>query len=163
MAAEFMRAFVEGVEPAFRRGDPTVDHKIAETENVRVLREFYRAIERGDTAAVSDYFHDDMDLEITGPPSLPILGRWRGRDTVATAVATNFAMLTNQRSEIRSLIAQGDTVVVVGHEEGLVVATEASYAVHWVQVYRFHDGRIAQLHEIVDGYSVADRESVARA
>jgi uncharacterized protein len=163
MTTEFLRAFVEEIEPAFRRGDSTVDHKIAEAENVRVLREFYRAIERGDLAVVSAYFHDDMHLEITGPPSLPILGRWRGRDEVAAAVASNFAMLKNQRPEIRSLIAQGDTVVVLGHEEGLVVATEVSYAVHWVQVYRFQDGRIAQLHEILDGYSVSDRESVARA
>jgi ketosteroid isomerase-like protein len=163
MTADYMRAFVEGIEPAFRRGDSTVENKVAETENVQVLREFYRAIARGDLATAASYFHDDMDLEITGPPSLPILGRWRGRDEVAAAVVSNFAMLKDQRPEIRSLIAQGDGVVVFGHEEGVFVATDASYAVHWVQVYRFRDGRIAHLHEIVDGYSVADREPVARA
>jgi ketosteroid isomerase-like protein len=163
MTAEFMRAFVEGIEPAFRQGDSSVEHKVAESENVRVVRELYRAIERGDLAALSDCFHNDMDLEITGPPSLPILGRWRGRDEVATAVASNFAMLENQRPEIRSLIAQGDTVVIVGREEGFIVASGASYAVHWVQIYRFQDGRIAQLHEIVDGYSVSDPASVAQA
>ena len=163
MTTEFMRKFVDGIEPAFRQGDSSVDNKVAETENVRVFREVCRAIERGDFAVVTDYFHHEVDLEITGPPGFPILGHWRGRDQVAAAVARNFAMLKNQRPEIRWLIAQGDTVVIVGHEEGLFVATEASYAVNWVQVYRFQDGRIAQLHEIVDGYSVADRESVARA
>jgi ketosteroid isomerase-like protein len=60
---------------------------------------------------------------------------------------------------VRSVTAQGDTVVVFGHERGRVRETGAPYAVLWVQLFQFREGRIGRVVEVVDGYALADRPS----
>ena len=149
-----MTTFPDQIEPAFRRGDPEVDRKGPEGENVRLLRETYEAIVRADLASALGRLHDEIDFEITGPPGTPFLGRWRGRDEVGEALARNFGMVQDQEPEIRSLTAQGDTVVVVAHERGRIAATGLPYALHWVQLFEFRDGRIARIHEVIDGYAL---------
>jgi ketosteroid isomerase-like protein len=66
-------------------------------------------------------------------------------------------MVEDQRPEIRSVTAQGDTVVVIAHERGRVRETGSPYALHWVQLFQFRDGRIARVLEVIDGYSLEDR------
>ena len=93
MALETLQRFVDGINPAFREGDAQVEGKLAEARNVGLLREQYQALSRGDLDAAVDLFHDDVELEITGPPTVPFLGRWRGRTDVKDAIQRNFAML----------------------------------------------------------------------
>jgi ketosteroid isomerase-like protein len=157
MTPETFGHFVERIEHAFRQGDPDVDSKTTEAENVRLLRETYEALARGEIGPALERFHEEVELEITGPPAVPFLGRWQGRLEVGEAVARNFGMVEDQRPEIRSLTAQGDTVVVIAHERGRVRETGAPYALHWVQLFQFRDGRIARVLEVIDGYSLEDR------
>jgi ketosteroid isomerase-like protein len=132
-----------------------VDTKPTEAQNVGLLRECYLALSWGDIeGAVALLLHDDIDLEITGPPAVPFLGRWRGRKEVGEAMRRNFGMLDEQEPEIHSIIAQGDTVVIVAHERGRMRATGIPYASHWVLVCTFRDGKIVRFHEIVDGYAI---------
>ncbi|HWE35837.1 MAG TPA: nuclear transport factor 2 family protein [Isosphaeraceae bacterium] len=158
MQPEAVRGFIDRLEGAFREGDPLVDGKGAEAENVRRIQDQYRAIARGDFAAVLDLLHEEVDFEISGPPGVPFVGRWRGRDEVAAAVRGNFAMVEDQWPEVRAVIAQGDTVVIVAHEHGRFRADEGGngtdYALHWVQVFTFRDEKVARFHEIIDGYAI---------
>jgi len=52
------------------------------------------------------------------------------------------------------VVAQGDFVVIVPHEQGRFRATSAPCSVHWVHVVTRRDGKIARLREIVDGYAI---------
>jgi ketosteroid isomerase-like protein len=134
--------------------DADAGGKLAEARNVGLLREQYRAIARGDLDAAADLFHDDVEFEITGPPAIPVLGLWRGRADVMDAVRRNFGMLDSQAPEVRSVVAQGDVVAVVAHERGRIRTTGAPYALHWVQIVTFRDGKVARVHEIVDGHAI---------
>jgi ketosteroid isomerase-like protein len=154
MAMEPLGRFIDGIDHAFREGDAQVDGKHAEALNVRLLREQYLAMARGDFDAAMGLFHDDVDFEITGPPAVPFLGRWRGRSEVGEAMRRNFAMVEDQEPEIRSLIAQGDIVVVVAHERGRLRASGSPYSLHWVHVCTFHGGKVVRFHEIIDGYAI---------
>ena len=157
MASTPLEQFIDSIDPAFRAGDVLVHTKAAEARNVEVLREGMRALATGDfEGAVALLFHDDIDLEITGPPAVPFLGRWRGRTEAGEAIRRNFAMLEGQEPEIRSIIAQGDTVVIVAHERGRMRETGSPYASHFVQVATFRGGKIVRFHEIVDGYAIED-------
>jgi hypothetical protein len=149
-----MAAFVEQMTPAFRAGDPGAAAKHAEAENVRLLRDIYRAVARQDFQAVLNSLADDIELEILGPPELPFAGCWRGRAEVATALAKNFAHLEDQRPEIQHLIAQGDTIVVFARERGRLVATGLPYDMHWVQLFQFREGKVARFREICDHSSL---------
>ena len=85
--------FIDRVEGAFLEHDARSASKEVEAANVRRLQEQYRAILRGDFEFVSDSMADDIDMEMIGPPNLPLVGHWRGRQEVAEAVRNNFAQL----------------------------------------------------------------------
>jgi uncharacterized protein len=154
MALDVLQRFITDLDTAFRDGDDDVDVKQAETRNVNLLREQYEALARGDLDAAADQYHDDVELEITGPPSVPFLGSWRGRSDVKDAARRNFAMLDAQSPELHSVVAQGDTVVVVAHERGRLRATGVPYSIHWVHIITFRDGKVLRMREIVDGYAI---------
>jgi uncharacterized protein len=143
-------AFIDDLRRAFEEGDPGASAKHVERTNVDVLREQYRAIARGDFAAAVGLFADDVELEILGPQGHPFVGRWNGRDQVAEAMRRNFSMVADQRPEIRTLAAQGDTLVLLFRERGCFVPTGREYDVHCVQWFTIRDGKVRRVCELID-------------
>src|SRR5262249_33708324 len=119
--------FIERLDHAFHEGDPHATHKTIERDNVRFLQEQYRALARGDAAAFGASLSDDVELNIFGGPDLPFAGSWKGRDEVLQAIARNFGMLEDQRPEVESVVAQGETVGVFGGVGGGFTATGRGY------------------------------------
>jgi hypothetical protein len=87
MASNPLERFIDAIDPAFREGDPQVDGKSAEAENVNLLREQYLAIARGDqlghgavdvqrvgVAGVGVYDDRDRDARADPPGSVDQLG-----------------------------------------------------------------------------------------
>jgi ketosteroid isomerase-like protein len=146
--------FIDRIALAFREGDPEVHSKRAEAQNIQLLQEQYRAIARGDFGAALDLLAEDVEFEITGPPAVPFLGRWRGRAEVGEAIGRNFAMVEDQEPEVHAVVAQGDTVIVVARERGRVRASGRPYELHWVQLFTYRDGKAVRIREIVDGYAM---------
>ena len=141
--------FLDAVDRAFRHGDPEHTAKRTEQDNVRLLTEQYRAIGQGDIEAFAGLLAEDVEFEVLGPPEVPFLGRWQGRQPVAEAVWRNFALLEDQRPEVSSVVAQGDTVVVVLRERGRVRPTGKDYAFECVQLHTFRDGQSVRVRELV--------------
>ena len=141
--------FLDAVDRAFRHGDPEHAAKRAEQENVRLLQEQYRAIGQGDKEGFASLLAEDVEFEVLGPPEVPFLGRWQGRQAVTEAVWRNFALLEDQRPEVCSVVAQGDTVVVVLRERGRVRATGKDYAFECVQLHAFRDGKSVRVRELI--------------
>jgi ketosteroid isomerase-like protein len=141
--------FIDGLPAAFREGDPACEAKGVEAANVRRVQEMFRSLLRGDLPGFLDGLADDVALEILAPPGFPFAGRWTGREAVAAAVVNNFSRIEGQRPTVRTVAAQGDTVVTVGEERGRVRGAPADYHVHWVQVFTLRDGRVARVREIV--------------
>jgi uncharacterized protein len=142
-------AFIDGLPAAFREGDPACEAKGVEAANVRRVQEMFRSLLRGDVPGFLDGLADDVELEILAPPGFPFSGHWAGREAVAAAVVNNFGRIEGQRPAVRTVAAQGDTVVTVGEERGRVRGAPAEYHVHWVQVFTLRDGRVARVREIV--------------
>jgi ketosteroid isomerase-like protein len=145
--------FITQLSKAFADGDPLAAEKRAEVENLRVLEDQYRAIGAGDFASALAVLAEDVEMEIDCPPVFAFAGRWRGRDAVAEAIGKNFALVADQRPEIESVIAQGDTVVLVGRETGKYRPTDQWYEVRWVHLHTFKHGRVVRFREIV-GHAV---------
>ncbi|MDG3005366.1 nuclear transport factor 2 family protein [Paludisphaera mucosa] len=150
MAQEHLERFLGDIAPAFRAGDPDVATKEAESRNVAVLQEVYKALAGGDFEAALATLHDDVELEITGPADMPFRGRWKGRAEVGEALRRNFAMIEDQEPVIRSIEAQGDQVDVVFHEHGRVRETGAPYAVLCAQSFTIRDGKILGVEQYVE-------------
>lgn len=65
---------------------------------------------------MGDLLAEDVTFEVVGPASTPMAGRAEGRERVIEAARVNFAQIEDQRPETLSVVAQGDTVVVLGRE-----------------------------------------------
>ena len=142
--------FIDGLQAAFHEGDENAANKLEEAENVRQVEDVFRILARRDFDALNDILADDVTLEIIGSPATPMAGLTRGRQQVIEATRNNFAQVEDQRPEIQSVVAQGDTVVVLGREQGRFRPTGQSYDLHWMHHYTFKSGKIARIRELLD-------------
>jgi ketosteroid isomerase-like protein len=153
--------FVRQLQTAFEQGDPLAKTKQEEQNNVKVLQEQFKAITAGDFAALAALLTEDAELEILGPPSVPFLGRWQGRQQLRDTIARNFALIEDQRPEILTVVAQGDTVVVTGRERGRFRSSGRPYDVHWVQFHTYRGGKTVRIREwIVDTEPGSDSDTI---
>ena len=146
--------FIDSIPAAFRQGDGKADAKQEESANVRLVERIYRIIAADDFDALGDVLADDAVLEIIGPPGVPFVGNYPGRDLVIETTRRNFSEVEAQRPEILSVVAQGNTVVVVGREQGRFRATGQEYEVDLMNQFTFRDGKLAHIRELFDSASV---------
>src|SRR5262245_56773690 len=112
--------FIDRLHAAFLDGDDASTGKSTEASHVSRLQEQYRAIARGGVSPVIDQMAESSELELHGPTDFPINGTWRGRAEVIAALHRNFGSLADQQVQILTLVAQGDTVVLLAQECGKV-------------------------------------------
>ena len=143
-------ALLDQVYTAYLRGDEGAERKVQEQANVRLLQRAYQAFLEGNGEGLLATLADDVDWHIAGPDEVPFVGAARGRDEVAAVLRKSFQTVEDQRPEVHEVIAQGDTVVVVGHERGRCKPTGAPYEGFWVHVFTFRDGQIAKFREYFD-------------
>lgn len=156
MNATHIETFIGALLPAFQEGDPLVRDKAAEARNVQRLEAFYRAIVRGDLSAALDLTTDDITLEILGPATVPFVGRWQGRAEVQQALIRNFSLLEDQKPEMVTVTAQGDSVIVIARERGRYRPTGKAYDISWTQQFQFQGDRLASIREWFDSASLLE-------
>jgi ketosteroid isomerase-like protein len=69
---------------------------------------------------------------------------------VLEAARNNFQLLEDQKPEIQTVVAQGDTVVVMAREKGRFAATGKEYESYWVQLFTFKGGKVIRIKELAD-------------
>jgi ketosteroid isomerase-like protein len=143
--------FFDAVVDAFAAGDPHADQKQAEAQRVHCVQLLYHAVARGAFQEMLQLTTAGFELEILGPAGSQLCGSWRGHADVLAALERNFSHFTDQSPVIQTVVAQGDTVVVVARETGKLVATGETYHVHWVQIFTFDNDRVAKVRQIFDG------------
>ena len=116
--------------------------------HLRAIQAQIDAISAGDVASVLGQAHHDVELEIFAPLHFPWVTRARGLDEVRRAIAHNFDTVDEQRPEVLNIVSEGDVVVMIGRERGLIRATGERYDVQFVQRFTFRDGRLAAVQII---------------
>jgi ketosteroid isomerase-like protein len=117
--------------------------------NIRAVQAQIDAIARGDlTAALADA-HPEVELEIFAPPEFDWVRRAHGVEEMSAAITHNFGSLDQQTPTIQNVLTQADTVVLFGHEHGIIRATGARYDVQFVQRFTFEDGRLRSVKIVV--------------
>lgn len=148
IAQEQLERLLDGIDPALRAG-ARGPFEEADARGLAVVHGLFRAAGEGDFAAMAAMFHDEIELEITGPPSVPFLGTWSGRQSVAETVQRNFEMLDAQAPEVVSMSVQADSVVVILRERGRYIASGEPYSVRCAQVFTMADGLVRRVREII--------------
>lgn len=100
--------------------------------------------------ALGGVLADEITLEIVGSPDTPMAGSTQGRQQVIEPLENNFAQVEEQQPEIQSVVAQGNTVVVIRRVRGRFRPTGRTYDLHWMHQYTFEGGKIIRMRELFD-------------
>lgn len=130
------------------QGDPS-------EQNTKVVMETYAAVGRGDVPALLDLLDEQVVWSLQGPADFPFAGTYNGRDGVATFLQRVGETLTFEQFEPRTVIAQADTVVVVGYERSRAHATGRLLEMEWAHVYTLSNGRITSFRAFEDTAALA--------
>jgi ketosteroid isomerase-like protein len=116
--------------------------------NLRSVQARIDAISRGDFDAVLADAVPGITFEIFAPPEFPWVRRAQGVENLRAAVAQNFGSVEDQRPEITNVVAEGETVVLFGREQGRIRETGRAYDLEFVQKFSFDDGRLVSVQII---------------
>ena len=122
-------------------------------ENVRVVKDFFAALGRGDMQRLLALAAEDIEWIIPGE-GWPLAGTRRGHAGLADLLRTASETVETS-TEPREFVAQGDRVLVVGFAKGKIKATNRTFEDHWVFAITVRDGRLANIREYVDTQTLA--------
>jgi ketosteroid isomerase-like protein len=132
---------------ADRRGSAQ-DDTDPERRHLQSIQEQIDAIARGDMDSALANASPDVQLDIFAPPEFKWISHAQGIPEFRRALAENFGSVEEQRPEVANVIAQGDTVVLVGRETGRIRATGEAYDVEFVHRFTFRDGKLISVRII---------------
>lgn len=110
----------------------------------------YDAIKRRDLEAILQTLAKDVVWEFPYNRSIPFSGRYEGREAVRKFFSAIRSSVEVREFSIRRTIAEGDTVVVFGHERFLVKRTDVEWSTDWIQVHTVDRGQITMFREYAD-------------
>ena len=141
-------AFGQVLQAGFEADDPTFGVKALEQGHLCAIQRQFDALSHGDLDAFLQELHPDVELDMYGPTEIPFIRQARGVEEFRRAVAHNFAVLTDQRSEFLNLVAQGNIVVLIGRERGRVRESGMPYDVHFSYEFTFRDGKVVRVRQV---------------
>lgn len=112
-------------------------------ENRQIVADAYAAVERGDIGTVMGLFTDDVVWTSHDPQAAPISGVFHGKEGVRRFFELAGAALDHSRFDVRTIVADGDAVVVWVDSVATVRSNSKTIdgpVVHWMTL---HDGKIA--------------------
>jgi len=122
--------------------------------NVKVVKNFFAAIGRGDKQALLALVADDIEWIIPGE-GWPLAGAHRGHAGVADVLQKASDAVEMTYPKPPEFVAQGDRVLVVGVATGKIKATNKPFEDHWVFDITIREGRLATIREYIDTQAMA--------
>jgi ketosteroid isomerase-like protein len=118
--------------------------------NVDTLKEGYAAFGRGDLDGATANFADDIRWENPEAPQIPNSGVTEGKEQVKQLFAELGDYWDSFSITPDEFLESGDTVVVLSHAEATGKDTGKEVKLPWVHVWRFRDGKAAEVQALTD-------------
>jgi len=122
-------------------------------ENVRIVKDFFAAIGRGDEQALLALAAEDIEWIIPGE-DWPLAGTRYGHAGLVDLLETASKSMETS-TEPREFVAQGDRVLVVGFARGKIKATNKTFEDDWIFAITVRNGRLTNIREYVDTQALA--------
>ena len=123
---------------------------MAAASPIDVIRAHYEAIRRHDRTALMATLAEDVDWQVVGPATMPFGGTYRGRAEAQRFFSTVAEACEVLEFAVDRMVADGETVIVFGHEHFRVRATGRDWNTDWVQVHTVRSGAICRFREYTD-------------
>ena len=129
---------------------------MSEAQNTTVVQSAYAAFGRGDIPALLGYMADDIHWRpvIGTAKHVPFSGERHNKASVAEFFKQVAESEDFQQFEPREFIAQGETVVALGHYRATAKATGKTFAADFAMVFTLRDGKIAMFQEFTDSAAI---------
>lgn len=122
-------------------------------DNVRIVKEFFAAIGRGDKQGLVALCAEDIEWIIPGEWAWA--GTHRGHPGLADFLQKSSETVDISSSEFREFVAQGDRVLVVGVATGRVKATNKTFEDHFVFSVTVRNSKVSNIREYIDTLALA--------
>ena len=118
-------------------------------DNLKIAQGIYAAFGQGNIPAILNVLADDVEFHEPPGGVPPFTGIYRGRDGAATFFQEMVGAVDVLAMEPQEFVAQGDTVVVLGHYHFRAKATGIAYDTDWAMVWWFRSGKVVkfQIHD----------------
>lgn len=122
-------------------------------DNKRMIRRLYESFLSGDVESVLEVLADDF--EWNAPGGAPYNGIRHGRDQMRDFFEQLRRWVRVDQMDIDDVIAEGDTVVVIGRQRATVLETGRHFETPWAHVLKLRHGRIASGLALADTHTIA--------
>jgi len=124
-----------------------------EHPNVRIVKEGFDAMERGDTQWMVDHLADDVVWHVGGKSK--VAGEYRGKDAVLGMFAQQAPVLNDAKIDIHDVVGNDDHVIAIGTAS---VDDPDGGTVSWLYANVFHieNGLTKELWGLADETSESD-------
>ena len=125
------------------------------TTNKDIIEQAYASFAAGDVPAALAAFAED--IEWTEPDGYPIAGTYVGRQRVLEGVFMRLGEIGDHFAVVpEQFVADGDTVVALGHLGWKHKRTGAPTSVKTAHVWTFRDGKAATFQQHIDTVKVRE-------
>jgi ketosteroid isomerase-like protein len=129
-------------------------------ENVRIVKDAFAALGRGDKQGVLALSAEDIEWIIPGE-GWPLAGTHRGHAELADLFQKASEVVETSFPEPPEFVAQGDRVLVVGFSKGRVKATNRTFEDHFVFAVTVRNGKLTNIREYVNTQALARAAKMA--
>ena len=128
-------------------------------ENVRIVKEWFEAIGRGDKQGLLALSAEDIEWIIPGE-GWPLAGTHRGHAGLTDVLKKASEEIETTYPKPPEFVAQGDRVLVVGVATGKIKATNKPFKDHWIFDITVRDGKVTNIREYIDTQALARASEV---
>ena len=129
-------------------------------ENVRIVKDFFAAIDRGDKQGLLALVAEDIEWIVPGE-DWPLAGTHRGHPGLKDLLQKANERIETSYPEPPEFIAQADRVLVVGFAGGRIKATNRTFEDHWVFAITVRNGKLTNIQQYVDTQALARASEMA--
>jgi ketosteroid isomerase-like protein len=131
---------------------------MTETTIRPLVEAFYRASAERDVERIMSFIADDVDWLVQGPVDVfAFLGQRHGKAAVRDGFDEIARRLHITGYEIEALLVDGDQSAAMIRLTSIVRATGKVMSVRTSQFSRFHDGKLVELHAVLDSYDMVEQ------
>jgi ketosteroid isomerase-like protein len=107
-----------------------------------IVENFFGALGSGNEEAALELVTPDATFEVQGPPSVPIYGRFEGREGVRRFIATLRELFDTERFDVRQSTQCDGLAFAYGYMQHRVRKTRRVFRSEWALYCEVHEGRI---------------------
>lgn len=106
------------------------------------IREGYKLFAAGDLKSLLERYTDEAELINPDSDYLPISGSYRGKQEIAAYFIKLNETVQCVNLEPKTMVAEGDTVVVTGDSSWIARSTGIAYDNPFVHVFKIRDNKV---------------------